>query len=94
MQNIPSHAVDIRHMFRATAASNKLVECSYDESLDTVSVSLSRWDKVYTDKGAKTVNDLVEGDLIKLEHDGKETFRNVKYLEDSNSDACVRNVIF
>ena len=94
MQNIPAHATDIRHMFRATAASKQSVECSYDESLDNISVSLSRWDKVYTDCGEKNVNDLVEGDLVKLEHDGKVVYRNVKHVEDSNSDACICNVIF
>lgn len=64
VQNLPSHATDIRHMFRATASSHKNVDCvSNDEH---ITVSLHELCKVTTREGRKSVRDLVVGDVVKL----------------------------
>lgn len=94
MQNIPSHATDIRHMFRATAATRTSVDCNYDSSLNLISVYLNNCDSVYTKEGEKKVSDLVVGDLVKLMNNNEEVYKHVKQLEDSNTHLGVRNVIF
>lgn len=95
MQNIPSHATDIRHMLRATAAKNELVDCEYDESLETVTVELYKFDYVYLDSGElKHVEDLQVGDCLKLEENGKEICKNVKEIQNSNKDNTICNVVF
>lgn len=94
MQNIPSHATDIRHMFRATAATQTSVDCNYDSSLNLISVYLNNCDSVYTKEGEKKVSDLVVGDLVKLMNNNEEVYKHVKQLDDSNTHLGVRNVIF
>ena len=94
MQNIPSHATDIRHMFRATAATQTSVDCNYDSSLNLISVYLNHCDSVYTKEGEKKVSDLVVGDLVKLMNNNEEVYKHVKQLEDSDTHLGVRNVIF
>ena len=94
MQNIPSHAIDIRHMLRATPGSINSVDCKYDNSSNTVSVSLNYCDNVYTKEGEKKVSELAIGDIVKLINNNKEVYRDVKYLEDSSTNPGVRNVIF
>lgn len=59
MQNIPSHATDIRHMFRATPEQEKLVSCE-DNNL-----VLDAVDDVMTDKGYVCVADVCVGTIIK-----------------------------
>lgn len=92
LMNIPSKAKDIRHLFRATPASEITVDC--DCNNDTVTASLNRWDFVYTNIGKKAVKDLVVGDIVKLEHDKEVVYREVRNLEDSSADIGIRNVIF
>lgn len=94
MQNIPSHATDIRHMFRATSAKYIRVDAEYDESSDDVSVSLSKFDRVETQNGYVSVETLVAGDKVKLLDDNKEVWRSVKKISNSNTDPSVCHVVF
>ena len=64
MQNIPSHATDIRHSFRATPVLEDVVNCVTDEN--SISVKLFHLDRVTTDNGDKPVKDLTVGDNIHL----------------------------
>lgn len=49
MQNIPSHATDIRHMFRATAESIEFVDCIYNG--ETIYITLDNYDKIRLQSG-------------------------------------------
>lgn len=44
LQNVPSHALDIRHMFRATPEYSEMIQCTEEDGV--VSVELSNFDKV------------------------------------------------
>lgn len=94
MQNIPSHATDIRHMFRATAATSQILDCQYDGTADSIFIELPKIYYVHTPDGEKKVEDLQVGDLVKLQNDGKEIYKNVKSVENSNKDTSLCNVIF
>ena len=62
MQNIPSHALDIRHMFRATPEYSELV--TVDNVDDNINITLSYYDKVPTTEGQKEVRNLTEGNIV------------------------------
>ena len=94
LQNVPSHATDIRHLFRATSAKYIRVDAEYDESSDDVSVSLSKFDRVETQNGYVSVETLVAGDKVKLLDDNKEVWRSVKKISNSNTDPSVCDVVF
>lgn len=64
LQNIPSHATDIRHIFRATPGMSENVEMT--DSAENLSVSLSKVDKVQTNEGWKEVMNLQIGDIVIL----------------------------
>lgn len=92
MQNIPSHADDIRHMFRATPARNIEVDC---EDIDNeIHVTLFKYDRVYTATDMKKVENLVVNDTVLLKNDGKEVYAIVKQLENSDTDNSLYNVVF
>lgn len=93
LQNIPSHATDIRHMFRATASENILVDCEESES-GAIHVSLKRWDCVTTRSGFISVDDLKPGDEILMLNNGKEEWKVAKSISNSSKDITLRDVIF
>ena len=63
MQNIPSHALDIRHQFRATPAMEKIDLC--EETEDTYQITLGSYDSVTIRDGSqKDVIDLQELDGV------------------------------
>ena len=65
LQNIPSHATDIRHMFRATAASKEFKDIKHIE--DRYVVELFKYDSVYlSDQTTRKVYNLEPGDSIML----------------------------
>lgn len=69
LQNIPSHATDIRHMFRATPSYIKTVSCQVVD--DRVSISLPRYNLLLlSDGNYKTVSDLHTLDSVQLLHNG------------------------
>lgn len=92
VQNIPSHATDIRHLFRATPAKQDTVKCSNDETSITVSLPLNY--SVTTPDGLKLVSELVEGDSVRLLHNNQEVYKIVRHLDYSGADSSVCNVIF
>lgn len=64
LQNIPSHATDIRHMFRATAARNEVYDLIPGE-FGTCSVVVSKYDSLYNkDNNLVKLYDLKESDSI------------------------------
>ena len=95
LQNIPSHATDIRHLFRATASDTENIQCQYNDEINQIKVQVPNWNKVYLQDGSM-VNaiDLKVGDTVKLLEDRKEVFKVVKAVSNSNADPGVCDVIF
>lgn len=91
VQNIPSHAEDIRHMFRASASHIEMIDCTASDN--EVSFSVPYLNKVNTPSGYVKVKDLKESDLIILIHNGKEETVNVRHLESSDQDPRICNVV-
>lgn len=80
LQQIPSHALDIRHQFRATPAMEKLYECK--EVNNQFQITLGSYDSVtlmFDDK-QRDVIDLKVDDRIKL-HDTIESYLCVTKIE-------------
>ena len=75
LQNVPSHANDIRHMFRATPAKDEYIDCVETETGATV--SLPRYYNVKTPDGFKEAKDLLENDIVLINQDGVETTSTV-----------------
>lgn len=63
VQNIPSHATDIRHQFRATPAMLKISDCTM--ALGNLQITLGSYDSVVTQNDSKDIIDLTETDVIK-----------------------------
>ena len=84
MQNIPSKATDIRHMFRATAAKSDIVEGKINNNL--IEFRLHSCAKVTTEKGNLCTKDLNIGDVITCNHNGNSEQCNiVNIISESNS---------
>ena len=95
MQNIPSHAEDIRHMFRATPKHAEVLDCSYDRSTELICVDVPRINYVSTsNRGDIQISDLVVGDVVKLLEDGKEVYRIVKEISVADNDTILCHVVF
>lgn len=93
MQNIPSHAGDIRHMFRATAAQRQLIDCTTDDS--NIVVSVNALNTVTLQNGDPvSVEKLQVDDCVKLLDNGKEIWVYVKSISTSDDDPCICNVVF
>lgn len=75
MQNIPSHATDIRHMFRATPEITEQLQVKEDDT-NTVQFKLSRYDTISTNEGPTKVKDLTEGSIVIL----KEGANNIEFV--------------
>ena len=94
MQNIPSHATDIRHMFHATTAKVETKTC---EEIDgEIQVELPNIYLVETSEGEKEVQQLAEGDKVKLIHNDIEVWCSViknqlKYL--STGCSCLLSFV-
>lgn len=79
MQQIPSHATDIRHQFRATPAMEKIDSC--DETEQGIEVTLGTYDTVFMSDGTeKDVIDLQIGDSVILINNNKEVKSVVKSI--------------
>ena len=88
VQNIPSHALDIRHQFRATPAMEKTSDC--EETDEGIVVTLGSYDTVYMADGSeKDVIDLRVGDTIILLNNGKEVQGIVKSISDQAPNTCL-----
>lgn len=89
LQNIPSHATDIRHMFRATAAKDEIVSCNSEDT--KIKAILGKWDNVYLqDDSLKKVNQLSIGDTIKLMKDKQTNYLSISNIEVlANNQYCI-----
>ena len=71
MQNIPSHALDIRHCFRATPERDYLIHSEVDDEKEE-SFVVDNGHQVYTEKGLSFVTELKAGDILMSLDNGKE----------------------
>lgn len=92
VQNIPSHALDIRHQFRATPAMKQCITC--ENSDEGIHVTVSRWASVTTPEGDIDVNELVPGIEVKMFADDSEVWKVVKCCNVSSSDPSMFNIVF
>ncbi len=92
LQNIPSHADDVRHMFRATPGYVEKREVI--EEGNNLYVEIPKWFKVDTPEGEVEVRHLKIGDRVILLYDGKEVERDVKSLEYTGEKSTLCTVIF
>jgi len=95
LQNIPSHAEDIRHMFRATPPMEQIYDCSYDFDSDVIDVYADIINHVdVKDKGSIPISELTIGDEVKLLEDGKVVYRIVKEISVADNDSRLCHVVF
>lgn len=88
MQQIPSHAADIRHQFRATPAMEKIDDCTQTE--DGIEVTIGLYDTVYmADNTEKDVIDLQVGDVIKILNNNEEVNAIVKSISNQAPNATI-----
>ncbi len=79
VQNIPSHALDVRHQFRATPAMEKIDKC--DVSENNISINLFDYDTIdLEDKVDVKVKDLRVGDKVRLIKDRSEILAEITSL--------------
>lgn len=89
MQQIPSHAADIRHQFRATPATEKIDDCTQTE--DGIEVTIGLYDTVYmADDTEKDVIDLQVGDVVKILNNNEEVNAIVKSISNQAPNATLR----
>lgn len=79
MQNIPSHALDIRHMFRATPEQTETIKCESND--DEVKLTLSLYDSVPTPDGKTEVINLKQNDIVVFKEDKTEVNYSVTSIE-------------
>ena len=88
LQQIPSHATDIRHQFRATPAMEKIDDCT--ETEQGIEVTLGSYDVVrLSDHTEKEVIDLVVGDIVILLNNNKEVNAIVKSISNMAPDTSL-----
>lgn len=87
LQNIPSHALDIRHLFRATPEQTEVI--SIDSVDDNIHVVLSYYDKVPTTDGQKEVKDLNEGDVVLFKEGSTEVKASVTSIKRKLGEATI-----
>jgi len=79
VQNIPSHALDVRHQFRATPAMEKIDNCDISDT--NISINLFDYDTIdLEDRADVKVKDLKVGDKVKLIKDKSEIFAEIVSL--------------
>ena len=83
MQNIPSHAGDIRHLFRATPKQTKLVDAT--ESDECIQVELDSNDSISTLDDAIKVSSIVIGSKLSMLKDSKPATCIVTDIQDNTS---------
>ncbi len=88
VQQIPSHATDIRHQFRATPAMEKIDDCEQTEN--GIEVTIGLYDTVYmADNTEKDVIDLQVGDVIKILNNNEEVNAIVKSISNQAPNASI-----
>jgi intein/homing endonuclease len=88
VQQIPSHATDIRHQFRATPAMEKIDDCAQTDN--GVEVTIGLYDTVYmADNTEKEVIDLQVGDVVKILNNKEEVTAIVKSISNQAPHASI-----
>ena len=87
MQNIPSHAGDIRHMFRATPTQQHSVAVT--PVGNTLEVTLPNVYSINSLNGLIQVSDLTVGTSIKLKHNGKDATCRILELHKQTQDTVI-----
>lgn len=82
LQNIPSHATDIRHMFRATPESSTLLDPD-DVSEDSLVFVVPNWYYLTAERGKVAAVDVVPEDRIQLIADKEVVWSYVKEVSTS-----------
>lgn len=81
LQNIPSHATDIRHMFRATAAKNEIYDLIVDDvHSDCMCIKLFNYDSIYQNTDLVKVHTLSVGDTITIQQGYTDTDVTISYI--------------
>lgn len=92
MQNIPSHADDIRHMFRATPESNELKDCDCTDNI--ITVTLNNYDSVRLISGEyKYVSELTCENEIYVIKDNAQLAAKIVNLHANIKDIEIRMVL-
>lgn len=94
LMNIPSHADDIRHMFRATPAKNIEIECE-DNEQGRIEITLSYYDKIPNDMHYLiSVHNLCIGDRIKLKNENNvDVIKHILSIKDNKKDLSMCDLI-
>lgn len=89
LQNIPSHAVDIRHLFRGTSASEDILPLKVIDN--EVSFSTSAWNSVKSsDETKKVLHDVVVGDFIQFNTSNETYVGRVVSTDEVHGIATIR----
>lgn len=86
MQNIPSHALDIRHLFRATPEQTEVIKLTESNS---VSVTLGKYDSIPTSNGPKKVKDIQQDDIVILQEDNVDAPFRVESIQLKTGQATI-----
>lgn len=93
LQNVPAHANDIRHLFRATPSMSIEVDCKeVKDDENKITVTLSRYDKVYRHREGDedemiVVHDLKINDIIKiLDEDNNNVYAKIISIDENKKD--------
>lgn len=84
-QNIPSHATDIRHLFRATP----MKEEAYDVG-ESDEIELKYYDRIETNDGYKPCGELHAGDRVHLTSEDDDVYAVVMSINVNGSDVVIR----
>lgn len=95
LQNIPSHATDIRHMFRATPAYYNKVDCI--ESEGDIHCTISKFDSLLKNEKYVKISDCIVGDIVTVYEDHQAKSAVIKLIDfrddESNKVDVVLGVI-
>lgn len=96
MQNIPSHNVDIRHMFRATPEGRKKYKLKNVPVLEgkCLELSVPNYYSFYTDDGLVKVSDASEGLRVNVIRDDVKDSLEITSIGDSKSDIASLDIRF
>ena len=86
-QNIPSHALDIRHMFRATPEYTEIMK--FNTSDNIVIVTLILQDSIPTLDGLKKVKDLIQDDIVIMKNGANEVQCKIQSIVIDKGEATI-----
>lgn len=87
MQNIPSHATDIRHMFRAT--SEQIEKIQVDAEDNVIEFAISAVDSVLTSEGFKLATELNIGDILDTTKDKIKSLLSITNLDNCDGKVLI-----